>query len=237
MRVSVTYLTHYTGDKLPPWYIGSSFEDRVITGYNGTITSRKWKLLYQEEQKYNKHLFKTRILSYHLTKEDAIAEEARLQRMHNVVKSVKYFNESVANVNGMYGRDVSGMYNPNYGKVASQSTKYKQSLAATNRAVIVCPHCGTTSTTTNLMTRWHFDNCKSLNSTCNLYNCKYCNKTGRNKNNMDKYHNENCKLKPNTVVNILICEHCGFQSNSMMNMTRWHFENCKHNKNKKVNDE
>ena len=56
------------------------------------------------------------MLSYRNTKEEALTEEIRLQQMHNVVKSEKYYNESLASVNGMFGRDVSGKNNPNYGK-------------------------------------------------------------------------------------------------------------------------
>ena len=160
MRKCVVYLTQYSGDKLPRWYIGSAFEDRVLNGYNGSVSSEKYGKIYRQEQKENKHLFKTRILSYHNTKEEALTEELRVQQMHNVVKSEKYFNESLASVNGMFGRDVSGENNPNYGKTANRITKELQSIAARNREDIIRPHCGTTGKTSNLMQKWHFDNCK-----------------------------------------------------------------------------
>jgi len=54
-------------------------------------------------------------LSYHKTNKDSIAEELRLQKKHNVVNNIKYFNEAYATVNGSHGRDVSGKYNPNFG--------------------------------------------------------------------------------------------------------------------------
>lgn len=96
----VVYLTYYLGDKLPPWYIGSSNEQRVMEGYNGSVKSKKYKDLYIKEQKENKHLFKTRILSYHKTREEALAEELRIQKLHNVAKNKNYFNESYAVKNG-----------------------------------------------------------------------------------------------------------------------------------------
>lgn len=125
MKKYCTYITFYTGDKLPKWYIGSSYEEKILNGYNGSIKSKKWKDIYQKEQKENKHLFKTKILSFHDNKEEAINEEYRLQRMHNVVKNEKYFNESYASINGFFGRDVSGKNNPMYGKHHSDKTKCK----------------------------------------------------------------------------------------------------------------
>lgn len=123
MKRYVVYITHYTGTKLPKWYIGSSYESKVLNGYNGSVKSKKWKKIYDQERKDNKHLFKTKILSYYETKEEALIEELRLQKMHAVVKSKKYFNESYATVNGCFGRDVSGELNPNFNKRWSEEQK------------------------------------------------------------------------------------------------------------------
>jgi len=123
----VVYLTKYNGHNLPPWYIGSSYEEKVLNGYNGSIGSKKWSKKYYEEQKENKHLFKTRILSYHKTRKEALTEELRVQKIHRVVKHKKYFNESYAAINGSHGRDVAGMLNPNYGNNWSLDQKKKMS--------------------------------------------------------------------------------------------------------------
>ena len=112
----VVYLTHYTGDKLPPWYIGSSSEDRVNEGYTGSVTSKKWSKIYYKELEENRHLFKTRVLSKHETRDEAVAEEFRLQRMHKVVQNNLYFNEAYATKNGCFTRDKSGELNPMYGQ-------------------------------------------------------------------------------------------------------------------------
>jgi len=122
-RKYVVYLTQYKGTKLPSWYIGSSYEEKVNKGYNGTVLSKKYKEIYRKEQNENKHLFKTRILSYHKTREEALTEELRLQKLHKVVHSNKYFNESYATINGMFGRDVSGELHPMYGKHHSDKSK------------------------------------------------------------------------------------------------------------------
>ena len=119
----VVYLTHYTGVKLPQFYIGSSTKDKITAGYNGSVKSKKWKSIYELEQKTNKQLFKTRILSYHTTKIEALQEELRLQKLHKVVSNSKYFNEAYATINGFFGRDVSGTLHPMYGKTHSEKTK------------------------------------------------------------------------------------------------------------------
>ena len=110
-----TYITMYSGELLPKWYIGSSTIEKIKKGYNGSVCSKRYKEIYKEEQRNNKHLFKTRILSVHNTRQDAVVEELRLQKLHNVVKNKKYFNESFAKKNGCFARDKSGENNPMYG--------------------------------------------------------------------------------------------------------------------------
>ena len=128
MKRYVVYLTRYSGDKLPPWYIGSSNEEKVLNDYNGSVCSKKWKNIYYKELEENKLLFKTRILSYHLTREESLKEELRLQQMHSVTTSEKYFNESYASPNGFFGRDISGELNPFYGKTHISESKAKREI-------------------------------------------------------------------------------------------------------------
>ena len=111
-----TYITMYSGELLPKWYIGSSTIEKIKKGYNGSVCSKRYKEIYDNEQLLHKHIFKTRILSVHNTRQDAVAEELRLQKLHNVVKNKKYFNESFAQKNGCFARDKSGENNPMFGK-------------------------------------------------------------------------------------------------------------------------
>ncbi len=115
-RKYIVYITHYRGTKLPSFYIGSSYKEKVLNGYNGSVGSKKWKSIYKSEQENNKHLFRTKILSYHSSSKEALEEELRLQKLHLVVKNNKYFNESYAQPDGYAGRDVKGKLNPNFGK-------------------------------------------------------------------------------------------------------------------------
>lgn len=113
------YVTIYNGLLLPKRYIGSCKLEKISTGYNGSVVSKKYKDLYKSEQKNNKHLFKTRILSRHNTDKDARLRELQLQIKYDVVKSKLYMNESLAKVDGYFGRDVSGKNNPMFGKSRS----------------------------------------------------------------------------------------------------------------------
>jgi hypothetical protein len=130
----VTYLVTYIGDKLPKFYIGSTSEEKVLSGkYFGSISSKKYKELFLNEKRDNIHLFKIEILSYHDTREEAIKEELRRQIELDVIKSLDYMNESLARVNGFFGRDTSGENHPQYGKTLSEETKNKISNTLTGR--------------------------------------------------------------------------------------------------------
>jgi len=120
MNSFVVYLTLYNGDRLPKWYIGHSTIDKVENGYNGTVASKKYKKIYLEEQKNNKKSFRTKILSFHNSRKDALKEEERLQRKHSVLNNDKYMNMSYASSNGFFGLVVFGKDHPAYNKKYSK---------------------------------------------------------------------------------------------------------------------
>jgi len=118
------YITTYSGYKLPKYYIGSTSTKKIESEkYYGSISSKKWKSIFKEELKNNKHLFSVKINSQHSTRDEALKEELRLQIENNVIKSTDYMNESLALINGMFGRDVSGKNNPMFGKKREDSSK------------------------------------------------------------------------------------------------------------------
>ena len=112
----VVYLTEYRGHKLPRWYIGSSSKEKVLNGYTGSVSSKKWSEIYYSELDKNRHLFKVNIISYHKTRSEAADEELRLQKLHSVVTNDDYFNESYATKGGYFYRDKSGHLNTMYGQ-------------------------------------------------------------------------------------------------------------------------
>ena len=108
------YLTTYSGSKLPPFYIGSISVEEISKGYRGSVSSIKYKSIWNSELKDNPHLFKTKIISYHLTREEAFNKEEYFHRKLDVVRSPMYINLTIAN--GKWG-GLSGKDNPMYGKV------------------------------------------------------------------------------------------------------------------------
>lgn len=129
------YLTIYSGNKMPMFYIGSSKTERVKDGYRGSVCSKQYSQIWKEELQNNPNSFKTKILFQYETHREAIDTESRLQQKLNVVKSPLYINTSIARKNGFFGRDVNGSNNPmfnlrgknnpNYGSKRSDSTKLK----------------------------------------------------------------------------------------------------------------
>lgn len=128
MSIYCVYLTAYKGNKLPPFYIGSSSEQKILNGYKGSVRSKKYRKTWEEELKQNPNLFETKIISRHITREEATQKEHKLQKHLDVVKSPLYINMSIASKNGFFGMDVSGNKNPNYGKKSLDfdRTNYKK---------------------------------------------------------------------------------------------------------------
>lgn len=111
----VTYLTIYDGDKLPPFYIGSSTEKRISAGYRGSVKSKVYSKLWQEELENHPELFDIVILDKFKTRKEALVEELRLHNLHDVRKNDQFVNMAYASVNGHHGRDVAGEKHPLYG--------------------------------------------------------------------------------------------------------------------------
>jgi hypothetical protein len=119
------YLTCYKGNKLPPFYIGSSTIEKIKNGYRGSVSSKVYKNIWKTEIKNNSHLFKTIIISNHDTREEALEKENKFQHALNVVHNNLYINKSYAAKNGFFGRDVKGQFNPRYGVKVLPETRLK----------------------------------------------------------------------------------------------------------------
>ena len=112
MTIYCTYLTVYFGSKLPPFYIGSTQVSRIESGYRGTVSSKKYKEIWKSELKQNPHLFKTKILTTHASRKDAICRELDFHKKLSVVRSPMYINMSYASPNGFFGMDQQGIDKP-----------------------------------------------------------------------------------------------------------------------------
>jgi hypothetical protein len=112
-----TYLTTYSGDKLPKWYLGSTSMEKIKNGYHGSVKSMKYKDIWKSELKEHPELFKSEIIKEFETREEALQSEYELQIGCDVVKSENYINMSLAAPNGFFGREMFGNTNPNFGKI------------------------------------------------------------------------------------------------------------------------
>ncbi len=135
-----TYLTTYCGNLLPPFYIGSTSVSNVLAGYRGSVKSKLFRRIWESEIHNNHHLFKTRIITYHLKRQEAIEKEFYFHKHFNVVKNPLYINQSFASPNGYFGRSMNGKNNPMYGiepKIKgighTKATREKISIASKGR--------------------------------------------------------------------------------------------------------
>lgn len=121
----VVYLTMYKGTKLPKWYIGSTNKNKINEGYHGSVASEEWSTIFKEEEKNSPHLFKTRILSFHKTRDEALKEEYRVQQIHDAPRNKKYINKAFAT--SFIGGDTSKYID--YTKIGN---KVSESMLKTN---------------------------------------------------------------------------------------------------------
>ena len=128
MKPYCVYLTCYSGNKMPPFYIGSTSVYNVDHNYHGSVDSIKYGEIWRQELIDNPQSFTTKIICTHETRQEAYDKELKLQLQLNVVKSKLYINQSVARKHGFMGMDTSGVNHPLWGKFHSEETKKKQSL-------------------------------------------------------------------------------------------------------------
>ena len=119
----VVYLIIYSGQKHPPFYIGSTTIKKLENGYRGSVRSSRWKDVYAKEVKENPEAYSYYILARTDSRKHALELEKKLQLFYNVVKSDLYINRAIASVNGFFGVSMNGENNPMYGKRASDKTK------------------------------------------------------------------------------------------------------------------
>jgi hypothetical protein len=88
----VVYITFYRGNRLPPFYIGKTSKSNVLKGYNGTVSSKKYKAVWLQERIDHPELFKTVILSYHTTEGEALFRETHILRFFNAANNPMFIN-------------------------------------------------------------------------------------------------------------------------------------------------
>lgn len=119
------YLTIYKGNKLPPFYIGSTSIERVKSGYRGSVKSKKYKKIFEKEIYLNPQLFKTIIIASYYSRKKAQYKEKIFHEKLNVVKSDMYINMSIAKNFGWYGMNSSKEDSPVFGKTWKKTQEQK----------------------------------------------------------------------------------------------------------------
>lgn len=96
MSIYCVYLTTYRGNRLPPFYIGSKDIKSVNSGYRGSVTSKEHRAVFKTELTTNNHLFNTRIISVHSTREEAYLAERKIHTALQVHTNPLYINKTIA---------------------------------------------------------------------------------------------------------------------------------------------
>lgn len=124
-----TYVTFYSGNKLPPFYLGSTSVMSIEKGYHGSVASKEYRDVWLAELKANPQLFRTVILRTYSTRAAAFERESLLQQKMNVVSSPFYINKAIAKPGGWFGAGLFGERNPHYGKHLSEAHREKLSIS------------------------------------------------------------------------------------------------------------
>ena len=95
MSIYCTYITFYSGNKLPPFYIGLGTISKIKNGYNGSVSSKIYKAIWEKERKENPNLFKTKIIKEFYKRADASAHEEYLHCAFNVHKNPLFINRAI----------------------------------------------------------------------------------------------------------------------------------------------
>lgn len=193
------YITFYSGNKLPPFYIGSSSVEKINNGYSGSVGSKNYSELWKSEILNNRNAFKTKIISYCNDRSNAYLREKDIHLKLSVHKNSLYVNKSVAL------RFKTGSYDVVYGKQQADILRAERSKSNRNREktpaakiwhrkqaatlkkniqlglvekpgkklleTLTCSTCGLISNIGNIK-RWHNEKCNSNKSRSSLYRRK-----------------------------------------------------------------
>jgi hypothetical protein len=188
---SCTYITIYSGNRLPPFYIGSGFISKILNinkPYRGSVKSKKYKEIWISELKKNPHLFTTNIIKKFKSREEASTHEEYLHKSLNVIKNPLYIN--MASAKGTFVC---------IGKQSAEvcAKKSKALLGNKNRCGVshTEDHKHKVSQFMKAIPRddsWKNKISETMKTSPIIVECPHCGKYGQ-KQNMVRWHFDNCK--------------------------------------------
>lgn len=92
----VVYITFYSGNKLPPFYIGYTTIPKILNGYHGTPTSKTFQHTWNCEIKNNSDKFKTIPIKIFDTRKEALEYESYLHNFFKVDVNEMYINKKIS---------------------------------------------------------------------------------------------------------------------------------------------
>ncbi len=196
IRPFCVYLTRYSGDLLPPLYVGSSTCERISDGYHGSVRSKQYRNIYEAELKDNPDRFQTSIIYTAKTQKEAIRLEAKLQKQFNVIHSDKFFNLAVATINGFFGANKEPWnkgkkfkYKKRTPATWTQTDEYRKTMSNAVSGEKNPMHGRTHSVETQKKMEDAWKKRKTVQ-------CTYCDFKTKNIGNLNRWHNDNCKKRP-----------------------------------------
>lgn len=130
-NIYCVYLTIYSGNKLPPFYIGWSSKIDKVTNqqYHGSISSKQYKNIYKDETLLNPHLFKSIILAIFSNEIEAKRKEEYFHKKLDVINNPLYMNKGI----GWSKLGGSGEHHPRYGSKHAALSKSKMKKSQKER--------------------------------------------------------------------------------------------------------
>ena len=124
--------------------VPEEFIDKIEKGYNGSVKSKKYRIIWESERRHNRNLFKTIILKTFSSKLEATESEEKLQKYFSVHRNPMYINQ---NISGKYfsaetkfkdiefQREMSrrAHSNPNYSKIVSAAASRSNAERISNK--------------------------------------------------------------------------------------------------------